>query len=121
MIHSENYSMHNKTIVPSLIPLFQGVAENLRYHRLESALSGVHSILACDPRNFYAAAIERRLMRLMDLRQNTLPGSHTVEYSLTRVFAALEHICHLAVQQCTHLSAQASIHNMNHQMREQVL
>ena len=113
--------MKNQSSLSIIIPLFQSVEENFRNNNLELALSGVRSILANDPKNFYAIAIERRLKRFLDLQQKPPIASNAAEYSHARMIAALEHVCHMAVQQLTKLSAQASVHDMSHQLREQAL
>ncbi|MGD0038422.1 MAG: hypothetical protein ABSC53_14135 [Bacteroidota bacterium] len=113
--------MENQSSLSIIIPLFQSVEERFRNNNLEFALSGVRSILANDPKNFYAIAIERRLKRVLDLQQKPSAASNATEHSRARMIAALEHVCHMAVQQLTKLSAQASVHDMSNQLREQAL
>jgi tetratricopeptide (TPR) repeat protein len=113
--------MKNQSSLSTIITLFQSVEENFRNNKLELALSGVRSILADDPKNFYAIAIERRLKRVLDLQKKPSAASNATEYSHARMIAALEHVCHMAVQQLTKLSEQASVHDMSHQLREQAL
>jgi tetratricopeptide (TPR) repeat protein len=113
--------MKNQLSPPSIISLFQTVEENLHKNNINLALLGVRSILASDPQNFYAIAIERRLKRVLELRQKPSRVSNATEYSYARIIAALEHVSHMAVQHCTSLSAQASVQDMSRQMREQAL
>ena len=109
--------MKNQPSVPSIISLFQSVEENLHKNNINLALLGVRSVLANDPQNFYAIAIERRLKPLLDLQQKSVPASNAAVYSRARIITALEHVSHMAVQQCT----QPSVHDMGQQLQEQAL
>jgi hypothetical protein len=113
--------MKNQTTPASLIPLFQAVEKHLHNNKLEFALSDVHSILLCDPKNLYAIALDRRLKRVLDLQQKPPVASNASEYSHARLIAALEHVCHLAVQHLMNLSAKAPIRDMSRQLRDQAL
>ena len=113
--------MNNQSSPPSIIHLFQSVAEHFHNNNLELALSGVRSILASDPKNFYAKALEHRLKRVLDIRQKPSTVSNAMEYSYAKMIAALEHVCQMAMQHLTSSSAKASVHDMSHQLRDQAL
>ena len=113
--------MKNQSSLPTIISLFQSVEKYFHDNNLELALSGVQSILANDPKNFYAIAIERRLKCVLDLQRKPSVPSNAMEYSPARVITALEHVCHTAVQQLTKLSEQTSVHDMSRQLREKTL
>jgi len=113
--------MKNQSSLPSIISQFQSVVEHFHTNNLERALSDVRSILLSDPKNFYAIALERRLKRVLDLQRNPSVPSHATEYSHARMIAALEHVCQMAIQHMTNLSAQTSIQNMDHELRDQAL
>ena len=113
--------MKNQSSLPSIISQFQSVVEHFHTNNLERALSDVRSILLSDPKNFYAIALERRLKRVLDLQRNPSVTSNASDYSHARMIAALEHVCQMAIQHLTNLSAQASIQNMNHALRDQAL
>ena len=90
-------------------------------NNLELALSDVSSILISDPKNFYAIALERRLKRVLEVRKKSPVASNATNYSRAKIIAALEHVCQMAVQQMTNPSPQATIHDMNRQLKEQTL
>ena len=113
--------MKNQSSPPALITLFQSVAEHFHNNNLELALSGVRSILASEPKNFYALALERRLKSVLEVQQRPSSASNATGYSYARMITALEHVCLMAVQQLTSTSAQASVHDMSTQLREQAL
>ena len=113
--------MNNQSSLPSIISLFQSVAEHFHAHNLELALSDIRSILISDPKNFYAIALERRLKRVLDLRKKMPAASNATNYSHAKMIAALEHVCQMALQQTTNPPAQASNHDMNRRLQEQTL
>ena len=113
--------MNNESVPSSIVSLFHTVEAQLHHDKLEPALSNVRSILAGDPHNLYAGALERRLRRILEIQQNHSPASSAAEYSRARVIAALEHICRLAVQHVTTLAARAPVQDMTRQLREQAL
>lgn len=114
--------MKQQSSFPALISLFQSLENHLHNQNLDLAYSDSQSILASDPKNFYAIAIERRLKRVIDFLQKSYSSnSNSMEYSIARIIAALEHVCQMAVRHLTNLSSQASIYDINHQLREQAL
>ena len=113
--------MNNQSSQSSIISLFQSVVEHLHTNNLELALSDVSSILLSDPKNFYAMALERRLKRVLEVRKKTPVASHATNYSHAKLIAALDHVCQMAMQQLTNPAAQAAIHDMSRQLKEQTL
>ena len=113
--------MNNQSSLPSIIPLFQAVVVHFHNNNLDLALTDVRSILLSDPKNFYAIALERRLKRVLDLQRKPPVNSNATDYSHARMIAALEHVCQMALQHLTNISAQASINDKNHQLRDQAL
>ncbi|RPI06652.1 MAG: hypothetical protein EHM64_02120 [Ignavibacteriae bacterium] len=100
--------MNNQFSFPDLISLFQSVEEHLHHHNLEVALSRVRTILAYDRNNYYALAIERRLMRLLDFQQTPSDISYSTKYYSAIVIVALENVCQMAVRFQMNLQAEAS-------------
>ena len=115
--------MKQQSSLPKLISLFQSVEDHLHNQKLGTCpYQQPNPFSHCDPKNFYAIAIERRMKHVLDFQQRpSAANSNSMEYSVARMIAALEHVCQMAVRHFTNLSEQASIHDMSHQLREQAL
>jgi hypothetical protein len=112
--------MKNQSSLPELIPLFQSVEEHLHHHDLELALSSVRSILARDGNNYYARAIERRIVRVLYFQEELSEISDSTEYYIDLVAVALENVCQMAVRYIMNLPVEASSSQEPHVNRHEM-
>ena len=112
--------MKNQSSPPALIPLFQSVEEHLHHHDLEFALSTVRSILACDGNNYYARAIERRIVRVLYFQEELSEISESTEYYIDMIVVALENVCQMAVRYLSNQPVEASSLQEPHVNRHEI-
>ena len=112
--------MKNPSSLPALIPLFQSVEEHLHHHDLELALSTVRSILASAGNNYYARAIERRIVRVLYFQEELSEISDSTEYYIDLVVVALENVCQMAVRYLTNPPVEASSYQEPHVNRHEM-
>jgi len=117
----EKYTMNITSSAQSVIPMLHVAEEYLGSQQLDLALSQARTILESDPTNFYAQTIERRLARILSVYPIAVITGKRGHSPIQKAIAALQHICRLGVRQLENIPEQASIHDLNQQLREKAL
>jgi tetratricopeptide (TPR) repeat protein len=104
----------------SLAHHFRALDRYLDHHRYDDALSELQTIIAQNPKNFYALTIERRLKRLLETKCLCTSTSNSTDTLELKLIEALQHLCQLAIKPST-MSPKTPIHHFDRQLREQAL